>query len=525
MSWFSVVEMEMRSASRKQAAIGLRLLFAMAGSLCCLVILVLPFTSPTQRGIAMLTTLSFVSLGFCLVVGGFLTADCISSEKRGGTLGLLFLTPLKAIDVVLGKLACHGLQLFYGVCALFPVFFLPLLAGGVTGAEVSRIVLALSLVLVLAGCVGILVSTLGTESRQTLMATFTVLVLLTAVPMAWLLMRVTFLKLGEARFGLPALSPLYLVLCGFESRYKTVDGPVKFWGSVAALSLLCVVATALASIFLSRTFRSKDQKTCSSESQREARVQNPLRDLNPYRWSTLRGSGGPLSFGLLIYALLVFFMAMLAASIVTTHWREGFTSAFFTALAAHIVTKLRLVIEATRQISSDRQSGVLELIFVTALSEEDIQVGHQGALTTLSRGPVCLLIGLNLVLELTVVFAPHQLHINTEDFLLFTILFLGGMGLAGADAVVLRWLALRQGLKPTTHMRAALSSFCLLMVPPWIVVGLILAFANGSRVGTHGISAIFCAWIAGCLFYDWVLVQQAKAALQAGMRRMVSEGI
>src|SRR5262245_15813812 len=41
-----------------------------------------------------------------------LAADCISREKREGTLGLLFLTPLKAGDIVLAKGLAHGLRAF-----------------------------------------------------------------------------------------------------------------------------------------------------------------------------------------------------------------------------------------------------------------------------------------------------------------------------------------------------------------------------------------------------------------------------
>src|SRR5262245_52416268 len=39
--------------------------------------------------------LAHVLFYLCLVPGLFLTADCLSSEKREGTLGLLFLTDLK----------------------------------------------------------------------------------------------------------------------------------------------------------------------------------------------------------------------------------------------------------------------------------------------------------------------------------------------------------------------------------------------------------------------------------------------
>ncbi len=38
-----------------------------------------------------------------------ITADCISRERREGTLSLLFLSTMKGRDVVLGKLAALGL--------------------------------------------------------------------------------------------------------------------------------------------------------------------------------------------------------------------------------------------------------------------------------------------------------------------------------------------------------------------------------------------------------------------------------
>ena len=54
-------------------------------------------------GKALYTTLTGFAFGLCLLAGVLLTADCLSEEKREGTLGLLFLTDLKGYDVVLGK--------------------------------------------------------------------------------------------------------------------------------------------------------------------------------------------------------------------------------------------------------------------------------------------------------------------------------------------------------------------------------------------------------------------------------------
>jgi ABC-type transport system involved in multi-copper enzyme maturation permease subunit len=64
-----------------------------------------------------------------------MTADCISREKREGTLGLLFLTPLRASEVVLAKGLAHGLRAAALGLASIPVLALPFLMGGVSWAE------------------------------------------------------------------------------------------------------------------------------------------------------------------------------------------------------------------------------------------------------------------------------------------------------------------------------------------------------------------------------------------------------
>jgi ABC-type transport system involved in cytochrome c biogenesis permease component len=72
---------------------------------------------------------------YCLGHGRRSTADCLSEEKREGTLGLLFLTDLKGADIVLGKLAATSMRGFYGFLAVFPVLAIPLLLGGITWAR------------------------------------------------------------------------------------------------------------------------------------------------------------------------------------------------------------------------------------------------------------------------------------------------------------------------------------------------------------------------------------------------------
>lgn len=59
-------------------------------------------------------------------------ADCISRERREGTLGLLFLTPLKPAHIVMAKGIAHCLRALTLVVAAVPVLTIPFLLGGVT---------------------------------------------------------------------------------------------------------------------------------------------------------------------------------------------------------------------------------------------------------------------------------------------------------------------------------------------------------------------------------------------------------
>lgn len=103
-------------------------------------------------GIGLFGLLSRFSVGLIWLVGPILTADCIARERREGTLGLLWLTPLRPWQVVGAKTVAHGLRAAVAMAAAIPVFTIPLLLGGVGGADVMRLfvlqVSALSLAMV-----------------------------------------------------------------------------------------------------------------------------------------------------------------------------------------------------------------------------------------------------------------------------------------------------------------------------------------------------------------------------------------
>jgi ABC-type Na+ efflux pump permease subunit len=85
----------------------------------------------SQLGAALFSVVNQAFLVALWILVPLMTADCVSREKREGTLGLLFLTPLTVLDVIAGKAAIHVLRALTLFVAALPVLGLPLVLGGV----------------------------------------------------------------------------------------------------------------------------------------------------------------------------------------------------------------------------------------------------------------------------------------------------------------------------------------------------------------------------------------------------------
>ena len=100
-----IVERELRVAARRRLTYWLRAAVAAFAMIACLQLFNdSGSVSPADVGRASFQMLSWLGLVLAFFAA-IVTADCISNERREGTLVLLFLTTLKSRDVVLGKLA------------------------------------------------------------------------------------------------------------------------------------------------------------------------------------------------------------------------------------------------------------------------------------------------------------------------------------------------------------------------------------------------------------------------------------
>ncbi len=182
MTFLPIVERELRVASRKRSTFWLRVGAATVAMVIGSGCLLLTATTPLRTaglGSVLFGALSWMGVAVALPAGLFFTSDCLSEEKREGTLGLLFLTDLRGHDVAAGKLLATSLRGFYAFLAIVPILAVTLLMGGVTGAQMWRTSLALLNALFCSLAAGLLVSALSRDSQKALGGALLLLLLLT----------------------------------------------------------------------------------------------------------------------------------------------------------------------------------------------------------------------------------------------------------------------------------------------------------------------------------------------------------
>jgi ABC-type Na+ efflux pump permease subunit len=167
-----VVQRELREGARRPVNHRLRFLSAGVGTVLLWIIVANSDRPAVQMGGWLLGGLHTLLLGLILLIVPALTADCIARERREGTLGLLFLTPLSAGGIVAGKALAQALRALTLWLAVLPILAIPFMTGGITWFDAF---IALSLefcAAVLCLAAGLLASTLAQERNAAFVLAF-----------------------------------------------------------------------------------------------------------------------------------------------------------------------------------------------------------------------------------------------------------------------------------------------------------------------------------------------------------------
>jgi ABC-type transport system involved in multi-copper enzyme maturation permease subunit len=471
MTFLPVVERELRASTRRPWTRRSRLVFALV--VAAIVALVLMFSGVAagrgNAGGAVFRLLVFVLFGYCGVAGIFLTADALSSERREGTLGLLFLTNLRGYDVVLGKLVARALTAAYGLLAVFPILAISMLMGGVTSPEFWRIVLALSSALFLSLGLGLAVSAVQREDQPAMLVTFAILLALNGGPplLDWWMA-----KLGWGVQLPTGLSPILTCLGAFDAPYRA--NPGTYWRGLTAIQGMGWASLLLACAVLPRIWRERGDSGArpllwNVIRQRIRRLHGqrarfPLVG-NPVTWITLRKTllPGPALWGivLVLLGILVLSGGGIELFVRTGPWRLG-------QELYGVGLQVLVVFQAGRLLVESRQSGSLELLLSTPLTTQELVAGQMEALRRRFLGPVIVGLVLNLLpgamrLATSVRYSADTLS-TAFEFILDLGFGLYGAVVLVADLYAAAWLSMM--LAATIRRPARAPIWALL----WVVV-------------------------------------------------------
>ena len=344
-----------------------------------------------------------------------LAADCIARERREGTLGLLFLTPLTASGIVLGKILTQVLRALTLWLAVLPLLTIPFIYGGVTWADVGGDLAAEVCAAMICLAAGVLASSL-TENRAIafissylLMAAF---VAETRQYADWrmvspvrMLMPGAFSTVGyfvsaspgvvvQMVSSLPVIGPF-----GFASRHPSAK---IMAGDFTVAALMLLAALRFAGWRVERSWQDKTptvlrqnlvRRYCTpifsrsfARAMRRALEWNPIAWLQQYSWKARASKWG----------LCLLFLVL--ECVVNDAGDPNTLAALVTALL--LVLAAAYTYAGVNGFLQEKKSGALELILVSPLPINQIIIGRVWGLWEQFLPSVLLLVGSDIAVYL-----------------------------------------------------------------------------------------------------------------------------
>lgn len=418
-----ILQRELREQARQPASYWLRLVAVVTLMVVFWVVWRGHYGQTVRDGRGFFTGLNRLLLLSIWLIGPVLTADCLSREKREGTLGLLFLTPLRAHQVVLGKAFVHTLRAFTVLLATVPLLTIPVLLGGVGWQEALRMLLLHGAALGMALSAGLVASAVSTRWIRTRLLSF--LLALTAGGL-FLLLHVGALTFSVwLRSNAPATLAEFLRRLGlnlgtvFYRLGMMAQNPTFFWRDAGlgqsgkhglqqallldGLALLLVAAAvALATLALRRTWQATGPapalqrvsgfftRLLVSPGWWRRRMQRRL-DANPVWWRhTSTWTARVTMWGWLGATLIVLTAAF-----------QGFGTLGLRAMGTiETLLLVGMAFSAAASFRQERESGALELLLVSGLAPERMVWGRLLALGVQFAPSLLVIWGLPLMILL-----------------------------------------------------------------------------------------------------------------------------
>ena len=488
MTLLPIISRELRVASRRSGTYWARLV---AAAVCLSVLLSNSAMAGYPSSLVGFYQFMAMHKGMLLVIWTLvplMACDAIAEERREGTLGLLFLTPLRSAGVVAGKFGAHLLRSLALWTATLPVLVVPLISGGVGLTDVMTALTFQFSSILLALSAAMLASTFVKDRFWV-----AVLAVILAAGFYWCLVQIVTLTIDcgfstfPSNYPRPFIRAGQIMIVSGQGYYERINAsalltgdPWRSWsvirkawpattlyglnavvmislGGAITLSLLTAALTAwragrvwqdkvlsirerwLVSVFLSlRFWKGRFRRQMGRSLDR-----NPVGWLHQYSWT-----GRLTKWG---WALFLVF-AQLWAIMEYYSFIEREVIIFLILLAG-------VAFSAANSFREEKQSGAFELLLVTPIRERQLSWGRY-------RGIVGQFMPALFVVMLTgaiYIARPPLASIYSPDpafrSMMPVSLYLAEVILLLAGVMGLPWLGLRLSLKRMTPTLSAAVAF------------------------------------------------------------------
>jgi hypothetical protein len=519
MNFLPIVDRELRVASRQRWTYWNRSV-AVLGAMAILgyVLLISMQLSGQRSGQTVFWTIGAFFFAGSLLSGLMYTADCLSLEKREGTLGLLFLTRLRGADVVLGKLASSSLNAVYGLMAIVPLMTVPLILGGVTSGEVARFVLALFGALLSSLAAGVLGSALAREARHAISWTLLLLVLVHGIcPLAWAMIGIRTDQQPSVWFLVPSSG--FAGVASHPSVYARMAG--FYWLSVSYTFGMTVALLAVAAKVVRHSWQERAKGGGGGRLQEwwrrllyggwatRTQLRRAMLDVNPAYWLT----GRHRYRRVMVWSALLLIGALWGYAYWT--FKDGWANPggyMLTAICLHLLLMLWVASDAVHVLGPDARSGALELVFGTRMTVREWLDGHRMALLRQFAGPVVVVLLADFMMML---FGLEEFGSDGDYWI---AIWMCGMALLVFNMVALAQFGMWQGVTQRRLNRASGNAASLVVVVPWVLLVMVMILFSVSRIPMPGLQGPY--WILGL----YVLLQAGINLLVMGWANRLLHG-
>jgi hypothetical protein len=476
-TFLPIVERELRVAARKRNTFWLRIVAALVAMVIGFAFLALALAVPlgmTQLGGVLFGILTWLSLAAALSAGLFFTSDCVSEEKREGTLGFLFLTDLRGYDVVLGKLLATSLRCFFALLSIFPILAITMLMGGVAAPQFWKSVLALVNALFFSLAAGMFVSVISRDSQKALGATLVLLLgLIFAGPM------IDGILAGiQGRAFRPLLSlgsPSFVFV--WADRWGET-----FWLGLLTNQALVWLLLGLACALVPRTWQQRRPRNTISHRnwsyswryggwKRRRSLRQKLLGRSPVLWLACRERWQSLVIWMVTLFVLVGFCGILLTDLPSEVWYAW----TYVGGALAWILYLGAASQAGRFFVDARRSGLIELLLAAPLNGREIVQGNWRALLRMFALPITLFLGVEFFATILSQQAMWSAMAGaaTSDWVDLLIALFSGLLSAiviAANLAALGWFGMWMGMTSKNANFATLKTIVFVQVIPWFVI-------------------------------------------------------